>query len=765
MYDPASLRYQSTAVLKEQKSLIRNACGPLLEILPDETISIIHHSFTEYLTDTGRLGKSSAVHPQFPVILPMPTHYILAYACLRYMGYLDDWDIQPFTVRKPQQINDDILRLHDFNIRFPLIKYAIGNWYVHLRALEVQNHDYINDPASCTGKTEVFESLSGFFHSNERHRCLAWIDLTWSRRPGQMGRRANPKYVEPLHVAASCGLTSYARHLLACGTEVISSSRQAQLQAQLLTPLMLASENGFLDMVELLIAHDPQVDHGEVPLWFPTFTLFYPSKSSPHFEMIPYTPPERLSYALHYAIEGNKVAAIEALLASPYVYPNGGNDPYSDGRPLYHAVRKGNPLIVKALLSKGADPNQTSRFKLTPLHALTQYSYTHLQNEIELENCKKCFHQLIKAGADINSSTEDGQTALHFAVALEDKSFSYELSKLFLERGADPNVRDERGNTVLHNLRIESDATLMISLLIKHQADTSTGRNNDGETPLHSIITKSYAGGNLQPILHYFRDYQAKDPRGNTALHLAIVKLIEAVSADRVQSYAKMVTDLLGAGCDPTNRNDDGLTPLLLLFSYHRTLRSSSDRSCWESFYDQLRRQVIPALLQHGDSLETTDYDGRTILLRAVTELKLDHGILVPMLLDIGAAKDARDHEGNTVLHLLCKKGGSVALFEYLADKGVNFFAVNHAGNTLLHEIGRAHSLNTLLQFLLGKDLSATARNNLGQSPLYMICGIRRSNDSLQPILKSELVKCLEIYDRNGIRPIHLAASISESYI
>lgn len=37
--------------------LIRTACGPLLEILRDETISVIHHSFTEYLKETIRSNK------------------------------------------------------------------------------------------------------------------------------------------------------------------------------------------------------------------------------------------------------------------------------------------------------------------------------------------------------------------------------------------------------------------------------------------------------------------------------------------------------------------------------------------------------------------------------------------------------------------------------------------------------------------------------------------------------------------------------------
>jgi ankyrin repeat protein len=721
-------RYQSTTVLKERKLLIRNACGPLLEILPDETISIIHHSFTEYLTDTERLRKSSSVHPQFPVILPKPTHYGLAYACLKYMECLDDWHLRPFTIKSPRHEHDDILQIHDFNIRFPFIEYAMKNWHIHLRALEVENHEYIEGPAFQTGKSEVFESLNSFFHSNGQHRYLAWIDLTWSRHREMIGRRAYLEFIEPLHVAAACGLTSYARHLLACGAELKNTSRRAQQ----LTPLMLASENGFLDMVEILIAHDPQVNRGDDLLGFKP--LHYATQSNhplvvkrllvaganplvtvngrinrmlegarnatPLYlactsdavdsliEMIPYIPPEKLISALHYAIERNKGAAVEALLSSPYVDPNG-DDETPAHRPLHHAIRRRLPLIVNILLAKGADPNQRTKLMFTPLHALAQQTHTRLATEMEHANWKSCFHQLINAGADINSTTKDGETALHFAVAIRDQRFSYELAELLLEKGADPNVRDEKGNTVLHKLRIHSDESHMINLLTNYQVDISARRNNDGKTPLHSIITNSYEG-NLQPILHHIRDCQTKDSQGNTVLHLVLLKLTKAISNDRVQSCATMVTDLLEAGCDPTERNDDGLTPLLLLFSHQNTVPSSSNRPRSDYFYDTIQRRIIPALLKHGDSLETTDYDGRTILLRTLTNHKLAYGILIPMLLDMGAAKDARDYEGNTILHLHCKMGGSIALFDYLADKGVDFFAVNHAGNTLLHEIGSA---------------------------------------------------------------------------
>lgn len=44
------------------KAIVRTGCGPLLEILEDETVSIIHHSLTEYLTSSQTVGSSFLIH-------------------------------------------------------------------------------------------------------------------------------------------------------------------------------------------------------------------------------------------------------------------------------------------------------------------------------------------------------------------------------------------------------------------------------------------------------------------------------------------------------------------------------------------------------------------------------------------------------------------------------------------------------------------------------------------------------------------------------
>jgi len=65
---------------KDTKALVRTAYGPLLEILEDETVSIIHHSFTEFLIDQGREERASTDTGtgQFPVIKSTDTHQLLA---------------------------------------------------------------------------------------------------------------------------------------------------------------------------------------------------------------------------------------------------------------------------------------------------------------------------------------------------------------------------------------------------------------------------------------------------------------------------------------------------------------------------------------------------------------------------------------------------------------------------------------------------------------------------------------------------------------
>lgn len=72
---------ESDMTLKESKDLVRQSCERLLEILEDETVSVIHHSLTEFLRD----GEREMGDGQFPVLEKDKAHAMLVEILLRYL--------------------------------------------------------------------------------------------------------------------------------------------------------------------------------------------------------------------------------------------------------------------------------------------------------------------------------------------------------------------------------------------------------------------------------------------------------------------------------------------------------------------------------------------------------------------------------------------------------------------------------------------------------------------------------------------------------
>ena len=115
---------------------------------------------------------------------------------------------------------------------------------------------------------------------------------------------------------------------------------------------------------------------------------------------------------------------------------------------------------------------------------------------------------------DVNKRDEFGATALHTAVAGEDRA----AVKALLEGGADVNLPDAEGNTALI-IAVEKNDIKLVRLLLKAGADV-TVRNLYGDTPL-----------------------------------------LTAVWAEQVE-IAEL---LLKVGADPRVKNHDDQTPLMLL--------------------------------------------------------------------------------------------------------------------------------------------------------------------------------------------------------
>ena len=119
---------------QDTKSMVRAGCGPLLEILEDETICVIHHSFTEFLFDIERdyvVFKHDRRH-QFPPLNYAITQRAIAVTCINYLTskWFDDWEIRSkgraAETFKPKHTPQSI------KLKYPFLDYAATYWHRHL---------------------------------------------------------------------------------------------------------------------------------------------------------------------------------------------------------------------------------------------------------------------------------------------------------------------------------------------------------------------------------------------------------------------------------------------------------------------------------------------------------------------------------------------------------------------------------------------------------------------------------------------------------
>lgn len=107
--------------------------------------------------------------------------------------------------------------------------------------------------------------------------------------------------------------------------------------------------------------------------------------------------------------------------------------------PLFHSVKRNNLTITSFLLGNGADPNtfsidMQSVKRITPLHLATA------QGNLDITKL------LLAYGADVNANGDNGNTPLHRAA--EDSNNSVIVQEL-ISQGANVNAKNSKGRTPL----------------------------------------------------------------------------------------------------------------------------------------------------------------------------------------------------------------------------------------------------------------------------------------------------------------------------
>ncbi|KAJ5366647.1 hypothetical protein N7541_000588 [Penicillium brevicompactum] len=767
-----------TSSLKEIKNLVRAACGPLLQILHDETVSVVHHSFTEFLKGMTRTAPLSV--SAYSILEAGPTNHRLAIACLDYLmsGCLENLEV------KKRNKYDDFYHpkkaAHsELRLRFPFLEYAATNWYIHTRRAELAGVDLSS-----------FFSVLDEFVAN-KNGFVAWLDIDW------------PVYaiqgLTPLHAAAKSGLSQYTAHLIQNSNAdpnakcnkgdtplfwAVSSGYAEVAQILIdngadpdgechegLKPLHEAAGSNRAEVVKVLLAagvdpltpktrEAPGMRCGNAPTSVGHTPLMY-ACSRGHTkavaEFLPYLDDQGIKRALFWLAGSGHAAGVAYILERATVDVN---ETQKQETQLYKACLKSDLDTIKVLLAAGADPNILCAYPweefggigsnmhrlhqdpkaegelrgFTALHALCGISGRQDRPKSSLD----CVSAIIDAGADVHIKSNDGKTALHFAC-----TNNISIVKMLLEAGADPYAKDDKGDTILHTDG-KKDKELLPILQESGLVDVDKIMIESNGGPLFSRLWGNYPKSALE-FLKFKMDLNVIRSNGNGPLHI----IFNGRSSDHDDD---VLDGFLSAGADPNLCNDKGDSPLHLV-----------ER--------QARIETIQKLLKAGANIEIRDALGQTPLFKAVTyspawKGKID---LFKTLIEQGARLDTRDNAGRTLLHQVVDN--IERLEELILLMKFDPSVVDNDGNTLLHELAsrkRKPDGNAMYERLMDLGVDIEQPNYRGRTMLHQLSSqssdrMSHANTQLDYVVQHHKNKSPK--DLDGVQPLHFAAAVSEDNV
>ena len=770
---------------KVTRDLIRALCGPLIEILPDETVRIVHHSLTEFLKGTISTPDDGA--RIFPVFDLGTTHHRLTTACLSYLtsGCLDSVEY-----KKRRQIGGDVnytepASLNTDKVLPPFTRYAGSNWATHLQRAASAGSDQtlVNSMLDDLLVVKTLENLDVLINTRMDFQPTPFhfaIALRLEGYAKHLLYNKKSEYVKNgrledslILYAATKGSEHTVELLLHEGANPVAHNRRGR------TPLHLAVEGDYTKIAAILMDvgvdlnisrgeddHFSMSDEGEAP-WTPLERVF--ARGSLEMAKVFYQrlqSNETVTKALYHAISDQNTRAISLLLQHPQLDVNAY---YGNSLPLLAACANRDLSIIKLLLQSGAVVKPSHRSsgnrELFRICAVPAFKDDELDN-VDFEAGIYSANTDAKDSTDTDAVSKRRSTNVLHAWAGAGRNYSrvkpLELSeievargvrlllahgadvhqenekvetplhlahdvatiKALLEGGADPNAVNAAGETVLHVTHAEEILDVLLP-----KADLNLQTHYTKRTPLVYTLVEGYVAEEerirkAMRLIENGADINAVDKYGNSALHLAVgIK-------DVGKFGIPLIKKLCSYGEDVYLKNYQGKSPL------HMNAPGSGRVDSIGMSTGHFEAQIFQILIAAGADINARDSGGQTPLFQFVenggSHRSGDKTPVFNTIIEAGADIDTVDFKGRSLLHaqVLNLRGG-ITFLEQIVKMGIKPTQTDHEGNTLLHEaapklakFSPTIEFSSLIRKLIEMGVDPRQTNRLGRTPLHILASI-----------------------------------------
>ena len=242
------------------------------------------------------------------------------------------------------------------------------------------------------------------------------------------------------------------------------------------------------------------------------------------------------------------------------------------------AVQNGAPRLVELLIDAGAELDAEDEWQETPLYHAAEAGHLESARALlragalpigALQPAAAAGHveilrALIDAGADVEESDNTKEEPLLAAARYGHD----EAIELLLAAGASPQVRDYCGDSALH-LAVDAYAPAPVIERLARACGVNA-RGEDDRTPLHAAATAVNAPA-VSQLLSLGADASLQARGGVSPLHA----FFDDLDAFKVADAARLLRQLVKAGCDPSRADRAGRIPRELGVHFDEPIRKA----------------------------------------------------------------------------------------------------------------------------------------------------------------------------------------------